>query len=62
MKIDFVFKESEMKWVEACVSKYMGRKPKTKKELKRFIITFVSTVVSRALDAVDEDKQYIEIE
>jgi hypothetical protein len=62
MKIILDFRESEMKWVETCVSKYFGRKPKTKKELKRLLEMFVSTFTNKGFDAVEEGREYIEVQ
>ena len=62
MKINLEFKENEMKWVEICVSKYFGRKPKTKKELKRLVEMFISTFTNKAFDAIEDNREYIEVQ
>jgi hypothetical protein len=62
MKITLDFRESEMKWVENSVSKYFGTKPKTKKELKRLLEMFVSTFTNKGFDAVEEGREYIEVQ
>jgi hypothetical protein len=51
-----------MKWIEICVSKYFGRKPKTKRELKRLVEMFVSTFTNKALDAIECNREYIEVQ
>jgi hypothetical protein len=61
MKIILEFKENEMKWVEICVSKYFGRKPKTKKELKRLVGMFISTFTSKGFEAIENNLEYIEV-
>ena len=62
MKITLVFREGEMKWVENSVSKYFGRKPKTKRELKRLVEMFVSTFTNKGFDAVEDGRDYIEVQ
>lgn len=62
MKITLDFREGEMKWVEICVSKYFGRKPKTKRELKRLVEMFVSTFTNKAFDAIEDGREYIEVQ
>ena len=62
MKITLEFREGEMKWVENSVSKYFGRKPKTKRELKRLVEMFVSTFTNKGFDAVENDREYIEVQ
>lgn len=62
MKITLVFREGEMKWVENSVSKYFGRKPKNKTELKRLVEMFVSTFTNKAFDAVEDGREYIEVQ
>jgi hypothetical protein len=62
MKITLEFREGEMKWVENSVSKYFGRKPKTKKELKRLVEMFVSTFTNKGFNAVEEGREYIEVQ
>jgi hypothetical protein len=51
-----------MKWVENSVSKYFGTKPKTKKELKRLLQMFVSTFTNKGFNAVEEGREYIEVQ
>ena len=62
MKITLVFREDEMKSIENSVSKYFGRKPKTKKELKRLVEMFVSTFTNKGFNAVEEGREYIEVQ
>jgi len=62
MKITLVFREGEMKWIENCVSKYFGRKPKNKTELKRLVEMFVSTFTNKAFDAIEDGREYIEVQ
>jgi len=62
MKITLEFREGEMKWVENSVSKYFGRKPKTKRELKRLLEMFVSTFTNKAFDAIEDGREYIEVQ
>jgi hypothetical protein len=61
MKITLDFREGEIKWIETCVSKYFGRKPKNKTELKRLVEMFVSTFTNKALDAIEDEREYIEV-
>jgi hypothetical protein len=60
MKITLEFRENEMPYIEAIVSKYFGRKPKNKKELKRLIEMFVSTFTNKGIEAVADNREYIE--
>jgi hypothetical protein len=62
MKITLVFREDEMKSVENSVSKYFGTKPKTKKELKRLLEMFVSTFTNKGFDAVEDGREWIEVQ
>jgi hypothetical protein len=63
MKITLVFREDEMKSIENSVSKYFGsKKPKTKKELKRLLEMFVSTFTNKGFDAVEDGREYIEVQ
>jgi hypothetical protein len=61
MKINLEFRENEMKYIENMVSKYFGRKPKTKKELKYLLLMFASTFVNKGLEAVEDGREYIEV-
>jgi hypothetical protein len=62
MKITLEFRENEMAYIETIVSKYFGRKPKTKKELKRLLEMFVSTFTNKGIEAVENNREYIEVE
>jgi hypothetical protein len=62
MKITLEFRENEMPHIESIVSKFFGRKPKNKKELKRLVEMFISTLTNRGIEAVEDNRQYIELE
>jgi hypothetical protein len=62
MKIILEFREGEMKRVENSVSKYFETKPKTKKELKRLVEMFVCTFTNKGFNAVEEGREYIEVQ
>jgi len=62
MKITLVFREDEMKSIENSVSKYFGTKPKNKTELKRLVEMFVSTFTNKGFDAVEDGREYIEVQ
>ena len=51
-----------MKSIEHSVSKYFGRKPKNKTELKRLVEMFVSTFTNKAFDAIEDGREYIEVQ
>ena len=62
IKITLNFRESEMKWIENNLLKYYGRTAKTKSELKRLLISFASTMIQKGLYAIDNNKEYMEVE
>jgi hypothetical protein len=61
-KITLEFRESEMKHIEAMLMKYYGgKKFKTKRDRKRWLGIFISTMFSKGMYAVEEDKEYMEV-
>ena len=61
-KITLCFAESEMKHIESMLLKYYGgKKFKTKKDLKRWLGMFISTMFTKGMYAVEEGKEYMEV-
>ena len=60
-KITLIFAESEMKHIDSMLKKYYGRTFKTKRDRKRWLGMFISTMFSKGMYAVEEDKEYMEI-
>lgn len=60
-KITLTFRESETKWLETMLTKYFGRKPRNKKEFKSDLGMFTSIMFSKGSDAVEYNKEYIEL-
>ena len=60
-KITLNFRENEMKHIENMMTKYFGRKIKNKKQLKSDLGMFISTMFSKGMYAVEEDKDYMEV-
>lgn len=60
-EITLTFFEHEMKWIEPMLMKYYNKKtkPKTKKELKRLLDMFASTMFNKGAWAIEHDEQYI---
>lgn len=61
LNITLKFRENELKWIEASLYKYFGRKARNRKELKSDLGMFVSIMFSKGMDAVEDDKEYMEV-
>lgn len=61
LNITLKFRENELKWIEASLYKYFGRKVRNRKELKSDLGMFVSIMFSKGMDAVEDDKEYMEV-
>lgn len=60
-KIILHFGASEMKRIEVLLNKHYGSKIKTKKELKTRLGWFISSMFAKGVDAVENDRDYMEI-
>lgn len=62
-KITLAFKPEEMEWVDTLTCKYFGyKKHKTKKDSKLALERFVNILTSKGFEAVEENRQYIEVQ
>lgn len=61
LNITLNFRENELKWIETSLYKYFGRKAKNRKQLKSDLGMFVSIMFSKGMDAVEDDKEYMEV-
>jgi len=61
LNITLNFRENELKWIETILQKYFGRKAKNRKELKSDLGRFVSIMFSKGMNAVEDDKEYMEV-
>ena len=63
-KITLCFSDSEMKSIEPAMMKYFGKikKPKTKKESKRLLEMFTSSMFNKGLWALENNESYINID
>lgn len=61
LNITLKFRENELKWIEASLYKYFGRKAKNRKELKSDLGMFVSIMFSKGMNAIEDDKEYMEV-
>ena len=59
--ITLSFSDSEVKSLEEVLMKYFNRKtkPKTKKELKRLLEMFTSTMFNKGVWAIENNEEYI---
>ena len=61
-KITLHFRENEIEGIKSNLFKYFGRKTKNKKELKSDLGMFVSIMFAKGMYAVENNKEYIEVE
>ena len=59
--ITLSFSDSEVKSLEEVLMKYFNKKtkPKTKKELKRLLEMFTSTMFNKGVWAIENNEEYI---
>ena len=61
-KITLCFRDNEMKHIETIMTKYFGRKIKNQKQLNSDLGMFISIMFSKGMYAVEEDKDYMEVQ
>ena len=59
--ITLTFTEAEESWLRPMMENYYGKKLKTKKDYKKWLGIFVSTMFNKAAYAIEHNEQYINI-